>query len=81
MFINNFSVHILLDQATILTLPVAYRTALSRNQLGLLEGRLVYYEHISLANKHICRIVIYFSLHHKIFNLMNATPVAGHMGE
>ena len=39
----------------------------------------MYYKQIYFANKHICRIVIPFSLRHKIFNRMHATPVAGHM--
>ena len=81
IFIDHLSVNAPLDQSTILTLPVACRTALFRNQLGILEGRLVYYEYISFANKHICRIVVSFSLRHKIFNLMHVTPVTGHMGE
>ena len=42
--IDRFSVNTLFDQSTILILQLAYRAALSRNQLGILEGRLVYYE-------------------------------------
>ena len=78
---DHFTLNDPLDQSTILNLPVAYRTALYRNQLGLLEGRLVYYEQLSFTNKHICRIVVPLSLRHNIFNIMHATPDAGHMGE
>ena len=80
-FIDHFSINASFDQSTILTLPKAYRTSLSLNQLELLEGRLVYYEHIFFVNKHICRIVVPFPFHHKMFNLTHATPVAGNMGE
>ena len=61
-FIDYFSVNPPLDQSMICTLPTAYRTAFSRNQLELLEGRLVYYEQISFANKYICRSIVHFSL-------------------
>ena len=44
IFIDHFSVNTSFDQSTILTLQLAYRAALSRNQLGILEDRLVYYE-------------------------------------
>ena len=81
LFIDHFSINDLLDQFTILFLPKAYYTALFRNKLRLLEDRLVYYEYISFVNKNICRIVVPFSLRHKIFNLMHATHVAKHMGE
>ena len=79
--IDRFTLNVQLDQSTILNLPAAYRTYLLCNQLGLLEGCLVYYEQLSFANKHICRIVVPFSFRPKIFNLMHATLVAKHMGE
>ena len=78
---NHYTLNNPLDQSTIPNLSVAYRTALSRNQLGLLEGRLVYYEKLSFANKNICRIVVPLSLSRKIFNIMHGTPVADHMRE
>ena len=51
MLIENFSINAPLDEPTILKLPVAYRTAIDRNRLGLLEDRLVYYEPILLLLK------------------------------
>ena len=78
-FIDHFTLNAPLDQSTILNFPEVYRTARSRNQLGLLEGRLVYYEQLSFAIKHISRIVVPLLLRHKIFNRMYATPIAGHM--
>ena len=79
--INHFSINASLDQFTIFKLPAAYHTVLSRNQLVILEGRLVYYKQISFTNKHICRIAVYFSLRRNIFNIIPATIVAGHMSE
>ena len=55
---------------------MAYRTAIFQNQIGLLYGRLVYYEQNSFASKDICRIVVSLSLCHAFFNLMYASPVA-----
>ena len=49
LFIDHLSINVPLSQSTILKLPTAYRTALSRNQLGLLGGHLIYYEQISFA--------------------------------
>ena len=70
-----------LDKPTILHLPVPYLTAIARNLLGLLEGRIVYYEPIVPFTNHICRIVVPTFLCPIIFNLVHATPVAGRMGE
>ena len=81
IFYDHFTLNAPLNQSTILNLPEAYRTALSCNQLGLLEGRLVYYEQLSFANKHIYRIVVPLLLRHKIFNIIHATLFAGLMGE
>ena len=81
LFLDHLSINAPLDQSTIRTLPAAYRTAIARYQIGLLSGRLAYYEHITLAHKHICRIVVPLSLRRKFFVLMHASHVAGHMGE
>ena len=70
-----------LDKEKNLHLPAAYRTDIARNLLGLLEGRLVYYEPIATTTNHICRIVVPTSLRRIIFNRMHATTIAGHMGE
>ena len=74
------SINTPLDEPSIIKLPAAYRTAIVRNLLGLLEGRLVYYEPLHIVTKHICGIFIPKSLRHIIFNLMHATPVARNMG-
>ena len=70
-----------LDKPTLLHLPAAYRTAIARNLLEILEGSLVYYKPIATVTNYICRIVVPISLRRIIFDLMHATPVAGHMGE
>ena len=81
LFLDHLSINAPLDQSTIRTLPAAYRTAISRNQIGFFSSRLVYYEQISFSHKHICRIVVPLSLCRNFFVLMHASPVAGHMGE
>ena len=48
LFMNYLSITTPLDRSTIRTLPAVYRTAITRNQIGLLSGRLVYYEHVFL---------------------------------
>ena len=70
-----------LDKSTIFHPPAAHRTTIARNLFGILEGRLVYYEQFSTVTNHICRIIVPISLRRIIFNLMYATPIAGHMGE
>ena len=69
-----------LDKPTILHLLTVYRTTIVPNLLGILEDRLVYYEKIATVTNHICRNVVSNSLRRIIFNLMHATPIAGHMG-
>ena len=78
---DRLSINSSLDQPTILQLPVAYRSAIARNPLGLLEGRFVYYDQVSTISNHICRIVVPLSLRRTIFTLIHATPVDGHMGK
>ena len=51
MVIDFLSINDPLDEPTIINLPAAYCTAISRNLLGLLEGRLVYYEPIPAITK------------------------------
>ena len=81
VFLDRLSISSPLDKPTILHLPEAYRTTIARNLLGILEGRLVYYEKVSTVTNHIYRIVVPISFHHIIFNLMHTTPIAGYMGE
>ena len=81
LFLDHLSINAPLDQSTIRTLPAACRTTIARNQIGLLSGRLVYYEHISFAHRHIHRIVVPLSLRPKFFLLMHVSLVAEHIGE
>ena len=81
VLLDHLSVSAPLDKPTILHLPAAYRTAIARDLLCILEDRLVYYGPIATITNHICRIVVPTSLRRIIFNLMHATLVAGHMGE
>lgn len=81
MLIDYLSINDPLDKPIILDLPVAYFNAISRNIVGFLKGRYVYYAPIPTVVKHICRIVVPTLLHHAIFNLTHAKPLAGHMGE
>ena len=81
VLIDCLSISTPLDKKKNFHLPAAYRTAIARNLLGLLEGRLVYYEPIATATNHICRVVVPTSLRRIIFNLIHATSIAGHMGE
>ena len=70
VLIDRFSINSPLDQPTILQLPAAYRTAIARNLLRLLEGRIVYYDPVPTVSKHMCLIVVPFSLRRTIFTLM-----------
>ena len=77
--IDRLSNNSLLDKQTILQLPVAYRTTIARNLLGLLEGRLICYEPTPTVTNHICCITVPIFLRRKIFTLRCATPLTGHM--
>ena len=79
LFLYHLPINASLDQSTIRRILAAYRTAISRNQIELLSGRLVYYEQISFANKRIYRIVVPLSLCRNFFILMHASHVTGHM--
>ena len=81
MLIHRLSISTPLDKPTILHLPAVCRTAIARNLLGILEGRLVYYAKVVTVTNHICRIVVPISLRRIIFNLMYATPISGNMRE
>ena len=81
VLLDRLSISTPLDKPTIFHLPEAYRTVIARNLLGILEGRLVYYEQIATITNHICRIVVPISLRRIIFNLTHATLIAGHIGK
>ena len=80
VFLDRLSISSPLDKPIILHLAAPYRTTISRNLSGLLEGQIVYYESITTVTNHICYIFVPTSLRHIILKLMYATPVAGHMG-
>ena len=68
VLIDRLSINSPLDQPTILQLPAAYRTAIARNLLGLLEGRLAYYDPAPTVSKQIfsyCRPT--FSPSHNLY--------------
>ena len=81
VLIDRLSIRTPLDKPTILHLQAVYRTAIARNLLGILEGRLVYCAKVATVTNHICRIVVSISLRRVIFNLMHATPISGNMRE
>ena len=64
LLLDHLSVNAPFGQTTIVNLSAAYHTAIARNQIAFLGGRLVYYEAISFANKHICCIIVPPSLRH-----------------
>ena len=47
MLLDRLSVSTPLDKPTILHLSTDYRTVITRNFLGILEGRLVHYEKVA----------------------------------
>ena len=81
MLIDSLSINAPQDEPTIIKLLVAYRTTIDRKILGLLEGKLVYYEPVPTITRHICRIIVSISLRHTIFNLIHGTHVTGQMRE
>ena len=61
--------------------PAQYRRAVATNSLGMVEGRLVFFEKVVTTANQICSIVVPISLRRIIFSLLYASPAAGHMGE
>ena len=49
VLINRSDINIPIDEPTILQLPIAYRTDVACNRLGLLEGIHVWYESIFIV--------------------------------
>ena len=81
MLIDRLSINAPQDEPTIIKVLVAHRTAIDRTFLGLLEGKLVYYEPVPTITRHICHIIVPISLRHTIFNLIHRTHVAEQMRE
>ena len=80
MLIERLSINDPPDEPTILKLLEVYCITITRNLLGLLECRLMYYEAITTVTKYVCRIIVPTSLRHTISNMMHEKPVARHMG-
>ena len=74
--VDHLPVHTKLNDSINLKFQVAYHTTITRNLLGLHEGRLVYYEVISTSTKHICLIFVPLLL-----TIIYTTLVICHMGE
>ena len=51
------------------SIPAQYRRAVATNSLGMVEGRLIFFEKVLI------------SLRRVIFSLLHVSPAAGHMGE
>ena len=81
VLLNRLYISTPLDKPTIIHLPTAYRTTIARNLLGILEGRLVYYEKVTTVTNNIYRTIVSISLRRIIFNLVHATPITEHMRE
>ena len=58
-----------------------YRHAVTNNSLGIVEGRLVFFEKFSATDNRICRIVVPISLRRIIFSLLHASPTTGYVEE
>ena len=63
------------------SLPAQFRSAISNNNLGIVEGCLIFYETVIPTAKKICRIVAPVSPRLTIFSLLHASPTVGRMGE
>ena len=61
--------------------PAQYRRAVATNLLGMVEGRLIFFEQVVTTANQICRIVVPISPRRIVFSLLHASPAAGHMGE
>ena len=79
--IQHLLYHQLFEKTTLSSLPVQFCSAIANNYLGIVEGRLEFYETVITTTNKICRIVVAVSLRHTIFSLLHASPSAGHMGE
>ena len=69
------------EKTTLSSLPAQFRSAIANNNLGLVEGRLVFYETVITTANKICRIVVPVSLRHTKNSLLHASPTTGHRGE
>ena len=69
------------EKATFSSLPSQYRSAIANNKLGIVKGRLVFYETVLTTVKQICRIVVPVSLRRILFYRLHTSPAGGHMGK
>ena len=57
------------EKATLSSLPAQFRSAIANNNLGIVEGCLVFYETVITTANKIYRIVVLVSLRHTILSL------------
>ena len=68
------------EKGTLSSLLSQFRSTLANNNLGIVEGRLVFYETVITTANKINRIVVLVSFRYTIFSLLHASPTTGHMG-
>ena len=61
--------------------PSEYHSTATNNILGIVEGRLAFYEPVPTTINQICRIVVPISLRQTIFSLLYTSLAAGYMEE
>ena len=76
---DHLSYNALLNKLILSKLVVIYREVIEQNFLCILNSNLIYLEPVTVSSNHIFRIVIPFALRCVVFNLMHASPIAGHM--
>ena len=59
MLVESLSINDSLDEPTFLKLSSVYSNAISRNNLRLIENKLVYLEPVSVVTTHSCIIIMY----------------------
>ena len=63
------------EKVTLSSLPAQFRSAIANNNLGIDEGRLVFYETVITTANKICRIVVPVSLRHIIVSFYTLYPL------
>ena len=63
------------EKVTLSFLPAQFRSAIANNDLGIDEGRLVFYETVITTANKICRIVVPVSLRYIIVSFYTLYPL------
>ena len=79
--VKSIFINVLQDKPTIFKIPVVHRTTIDRNLIGLLKGRLDYYESIRITKKYFCPIIIPLLLRYIIFDLIYIKSITGYIYE